>query len=605
MTTTGVFTGGAAEASTRSSLEKWRDGISGGSTVRAKRSGSIVSFSPAASSVTSLQSASPVRTASRSNEAELESLLKEMYAAIRAQPVFQPGLGPGAGSSSLHLPSDPNAGRRSSLSLTPGSSPYGTWAPGSSSGVHRAGSRKSQASANGSADWSTGKRASVRGLLGSDPHHGAIGRSASPAPSSVTSFSEHATGSTAYGGSSSAATSHLTTSHGTLGFAGNLSHTIIKEQQEHDDALSDSDAGVESGAEVDDDELALLGAPWAKEGLLRRKHYWDAPGKRSKGKDKDWLEVFVVIERGTVRMFRFGDQSGANGRGGGVGGGNWLANAQAIGELSLIHALCAALPAPGYNKNRPHVFALTLATGSSFFFQAGTADLINEWVSTCNYWSARLSREPLTGGVSNMEYGWRRVQPVEGGDDDEADHNEPAEELLDDRPPTSMADAASVRSGRSGRSRTTSHHGSIGFGSGSVRIDGRPGDRFVIHDWQAPQPPAVPSTLSETAQLDALQKHVEHVRAEHERHLSLRTAMLSQVRSALMLKCAERRSTRRDRATPARRKTTGSGGPTTSPPRSSSSPPTTTPSPARSGCGRPAPTPRPPRWRSSGRPTSR
>lgn len=324
---TGVFTGGAAE---RSSLEKWRDGITGSGTVRAKRSGSIVSFTPATSSVTSLTSASPVRASSRTNEAELESLLKDMYAAIRAQPVFQPGSAPGGGSSSLHLPSDPNAGRRSSLSLTPGSSPYGTWAPGSSSGVNRAGSRKSQGSVNnGSADWSTGKRGSVRGLLGSaDGHHGPIGRSASPAPSSVTSFSEHATGSTAYGGSSSAATSTIMTSHGTLGFAGNLSHTIIKEQHEHDDALTDSDAASLSGASVSDDELALLGAPWAKEGLLRRKHYWDAPGKRSKGKDKDWLEVFVVIERGTVRMFRFGDQSGANGRGGGVGGGNWLVRAE-------------------------------------------------------------------------------------------------------------------------------------------------------------------------------------------------------------------------------------------------------------------------------------
>lgn len=289
------------------------------------------------------------------------------------------------------------------------------------------------------------------------------------------------------------------------------------------------------------------------------------------------------------------------------------ANAQAVGELSLIHALCAALPAPGYNKNRPHVFALTLATGSSFFFQAGTADLINEWVSTCNYWSARLSREPLTGGVSNMEYGWRRVQPIEGGDEGEEvqGEDELAEELADDRPSTSTqhaGDTASVRSGRSGRSRTTSQHGSIGFGSSTIRIDGRPGDRFVIHDWQAPQPPAVPSTLSETAQLEALHKHVEHVRAEHERHLSLRALMIAQVRLRSLLTVGRTltidRSTRRAPTTPGARRTIGKSGRTTSRPRSSNSPPTTTPSPARSSSVRLVPTPKRTRRRSNARPRS-
>ncbi|KAJ7040960.1 hypothetical protein C8F04DRAFT_1305673 [Mycena alexandri] len=39
----------------------------------------------------------------------------------------------------------------------------------------------------------------------------------------------------------------------------------------------------------------------------------------------------------------------------------------------------------------------------------------NKWVSTCNYWATRTSKEPLVGGVSNMEYGWNHInKPAHG-----------------------------------------------------------------------------------------------------------------------------------------------------------------------------------------------
>jgi hypothetical protein len=73
--------------------------------------------------------------------------------------------------------------------------------------------------------------------------------------------------------------------------------------------------------ELDDDELALLGAPWAKEGLLWHKLYWEAPGKRAK--KNEWQQFFAVAQKGELHMFVFG--SGGSGFGGGsVGGGNWL-----------------------------------------------------------------------------------------------------------------------------------------------------------------------------------------------------------------------------------------------------------------------------------------
>lgn len=64
----------------------------------------------------------------------------------------------------------------------------------------------------------------------------------------------------------------------------------------------------------------MLGAPWAKEGMLCRKQYWESAGKRAKS--KTWQDVFVVIQKGELDMFIFGERGVADGQN--VGGGNWL-----------------------------------------------------------------------------------------------------------------------------------------------------------------------------------------------------------------------------------------------------------------------------------------
>ena len=106
----------------------------------------------------------------------------------------------------------------------------------------------------------------------------------------------------------------------TLGFASNLSHTIIREAQEDDDRSAHSDGSGSTTISITDEELALLGAPWAKEGILCRKQYWESIGKRAR--DKSWLDVFVVIQKGELNMFTFGDNT--SGASGAFGGGNWL-----------------------------------------------------------------------------------------------------------------------------------------------------------------------------------------------------------------------------------------------------------------------------------------
>lgn len=136
---------------------------------------------------------------------------------------------------------------------------------------------------------------------------------------------------------------------------------------------------------------------------------------------------------------------------------------QLIGDVNLRHTLANALPPPGYNRQRPHVFALQQPDGGVYLFQAASQTQVNEWVSTCNYWAARESKEPLAGGVSNMEYGW-------GGCLEQAG--------------TTWSDP----------------------------------DSIMIFEWKPPLPPMVSSPLDEMAQLAMLRRHTDELNNEMDSH---------------------------------------------------------------------------------------
>ncbi|KAK4146658.1 uncharacterized protein C8A04DRAFT_25579 [Dichotomopilus funicola] len=206
-----------------------------------------------------------------------------------------------------------------------------------------------------------------------------------------------------------------------IGFANALSQAIIRE----DSALEASaTAGgkdevhvpLKSEQLLDDESLELAGPPWIKEGIVTHKHHLDGIDKRAR--DRNWTEVFAVIQKGQLSLFSFSPNKSArhkNRRGLGasqlpkgavVGGGNWQDNATSQGTFSLRQTLASALPPPGYSRARPHVWALSLPTGAVHLFQVGTPEICKEFVNTANYWSARLSTHPLVGGISNIEYGW-------------------------------------------------------------------------------------------------------------------------------------------------------------------------------------------------------
>ena len=291
-----------------------------------------------------------------------------------------------------------------------------------------------------------------------------------------------------------------------IGFANALSQAIIREDQ----LDLPTEDGLKAGSLLEDDSLELCGAPWAKEGIVKHKCHLEGVDKRSK--DRNWNDCFAVIEKGWMRLFSFSssakslrNRSRAPKPGAVVGGGNWQDNAEEVWKFMLRHTIASSLPPPGYSKARPYVWALSLPTGAVHLFSVGTPDIVKEFVSTANYWSARLSKEPMMGGISNMEYGWSDAVVNRSliASDGQAGLNS----AISPRPSTQMS------------MRSSMDH------VGGVRAK-LPGDKVHINDWSPPQQSMFASQLLEVDQLKALQTYVSNVEDELQKHNELRPLML-------------------------------------------------------------------------------
>lgn len=295
-----------------------------------------------------------------------------------------------------------------------------------------------------------------------------------------------------------------------IGFANALSQAIIREE-----GTVGEEETLRAAPALEDESLELAGAPWAKEGILKHKHHLESVDKRAK--DRNWVESFAVIEKGYLRLFSFSmnakslRQKAKNQRtpGGVVGGGNWADSAETLGTFLLRQTIASGLPPPGYSKARPHVWALTLPTGAVHLFQVGTPEIVKEFVSTANYWSARLSKEPMVGGISNVEYGWG--ESVIDTSFLNVEKNASFSVMGTSGPRPSLQ--SSIRSARS----------SMDQGNSKPKL---PGDRVVISDWTPPQQSMVASVLMEVDQLKALLTYVKNITEDLEKHNDLRGAML-------------------------------------------------------------------------------
>ncbi|KAI1305105.1 hypothetical protein F5Y03DRAFT_164227 [Xylaria venustula] len=308
-----------------------------------------------------------------------------------------------------------------------------------------------------------------------------------------------------------------------IGFANALSQAIIRDDypvgNSSQSIMSDDFQGTQL---LEDESLELLGPPWVKEGIVTHKHHLD--GFDKKAKDRNWVEVFAVVQKGTLSLFSFSTKSmrlkARAGRkpaaGAVVGGGNWQENATSLGSFSLKQTLASALPSPGYSRTRPNVWALSLPSGAVHLFQVGTPEISKEFVLTVNYWSARLSTHPLVGGISNIEYGWS----------DSVINNALIVPLEDPAIPQRPGSAAAGRTSTHSRqgSRQSSLRSSFDVG-GNTRTK-LPGDRIHIAEWAPPSQSLRPSQCSESEQLETLVAYVKSVEDELQQHNQLRSPML-------------------------------------------------------------------------------
>jgi hypothetical protein len=155
--------------------------------------------------------------------------------------------------------------------------------------------------------------------------------------------------------------------------------------------------------------------------------------------------------------------------------------------MQLNHTLANALPPPGYNRQRPFVFAVQQPDGGVYLFQAVSSEEVNEWVSTCNYWAARESKEPLPGVVGNMEYGWGNC--------------------LDDV----ILNLDTHEAGDSGT------------------FVGSDPDGIILHDWLPPSATLVSSKLSEKEQFEQFQKHLNSLNNNINEHRDLKSKIMIKV----------------------------------------------------------------------------
>ncbi|KAJ4414116.1 hypothetical protein N0V85_003289 [Neurospora sp. IMI 360204] len=366
-----------------------------------------------------------------------------------------------------------------------------------------------------------------------------------------------------------------------IGFANALSQAIIREDNTLDLTISKTE-DFNTAELLEDESLELAGPPWVKEGIVTHKHHMETADKRSK--ERAWNEVFAVIQKGQLSLFSFspnkstsrkrGMRSHAQ-KGGVVGGGNWQDSAVNMGTFSLRQTLATIMPPPGYSRARPHVWCLSLPNGALHLFQVGTAEICREFVTTANYWSARLSTHPMIGGVSNIEYGWSdavinttRISGIQSNGDlgntgGSGTTGRPASNSVSSNHkghsrPGSAANAssamaalaagsaisgsrASLQSRRSvrsssfdfGRPGSSASSGALGLtfsGGGSLPRPNPssklPGDKIHIAEWTPPAQSLRPSTLSEREQFEHLIAYVRSLDEDFQKHNSLRSPML-------------------------------------------------------------------------------
>lgn len=153
-----------------------------------------------------------------------------------------------------------------------------------------------------------------------------------------------------------------------------------------------------------------------------------------------FVEYFVVVSKGELRLYsfdpkvikkhqlkmkkikkqsnilmmdEFDDDNGSD-----LGDGNWLKNAANIGNYNLCSTIAQIERAHGSPHSTKVSWSLTFPKVSKkypkkFLFEAGTTEVANEFVNTCNFWASKITAVPtLEESMSSLEYGWTNLDKL-------------------------------------------------------------------------------------------------------------------------------------------------------------------------------------------------
>lgn len=279
---------------------------------------------------------------------------------------------------------------------------------------------------------------------------------------------------------------------------------------------------------IQEEPLTLNGAPWAKEGLLQFQAFFDKGATPKRYKKKGWTQAFMVVQGGYFKMFQF-DKDTPKKRGffsyswrtnkpasqkgvetTNIGSGNWADNATMIDCIPLCHTMAQIIHIAKDGTDLLGVFpesltkggkkissaahdganvqfSLKLPTGGVLAFLAGTREIADEYVYTCNYWASRVSREPLIEAVTSSEFGWGKPLDLVFG----AERKKESDLVLDETLPEKwQANASTV--GDNSLTRVCS----------ATDIDGAAKSKELIHKKSAPNLSTSSKQLVQEARLN-------------------------------------------------------------------------------------------------------
>lgn len=280
-----------------------------------------------------------------------------------------------------------------------------------------------------------------------------------------------------------------------VGFA-SLLWDVMVEKQDYIPSPDDYEGFEDVKRELENEnQIELLGGPWAKEGLLEYCQYVN-PDTGKRPRKRVFQRTFTVVRQGQIKIYVFDMHNDRNLKkqankksdavfedNSVVGCGNWALNAKMLDGYNLYHCLAEKLPVPkiGNTNKLTYPFSVSLPGQGLLVFDAGTEEIREEYIYTINYWASRLSKEPLSGEqVSNIEYGWG--YPIEAIENAEGE---------------------------------------------ITRVPGQlPGDRAIIGQWQPTVSSMVVSDLNEDHQLGNISAYVEKLEADKAAHKAIRTKLV-------------------------------------------------------------------------------